>query len=64
MAWRDFFFGELGGGPHAVEPQIAPGDGGVDLDAAAVEAEEGVGAEAFEGEGAEAEGDGAGVDVY
>jgi hypothetical protein len=45
----DFFFGELRHREEAVESPEAPGDGGVDADAAAVEAEEGVGAEAGPG---------------
>ncbi len=57
----DFFFGELGSGEEAVESPEAPGDGAVEFDASAVEAEDGVGAEAGGSEGAEAEGDGAGV---
>ncbi len=60
---RDFFFGELGGGEEAVESPEAPGDGAVEFDAAAVEAEDGVGADAARGERTEAEGDGAGVSV-
>ena len=40
LAVRDFFLGELGHREHAVEPPVAPGDGGVDFDALAVEAED------------------------
>ncbi len=61
LGLRDFLHGQLWCGVHAVDAPEAPGDGGVDLDAAAVEAEDGVFAEAFGGEGAEAEGYGAGV---
>ena len=60
---RDFFFSEFGSGEEAVESPEAPGDGAVELDAAVVEAEDGVGADTGWGEGAEAEGDGAGVGV-
>ena len=40
LCGADLFLGELGDGEHAVESPIAPGDGGVDLRALSVEAEE------------------------
>src|SRR5579862_864794 len=40
---HDFFFSELRRGEEAVERPVAPGDGGVDANAAAVEAEHCVG---------------------
>ena len=58
---HDFFFGELGRGEEAVERPVAPGDGRVDADAAAVEAKECVGSNSLRREPAEAEVDGAGV---
>ena len=61
LGLRDFFLGQLGSGEEAVESPETPGDGAVELDAASVEAEDGVGAKAVGSEGAETEGDGAGV---
>ncbi len=52
---EDFFVGELGRGEEAVERPVAPRNGCVNANAAAVEAEHRIGADAFRREPAKAE---------